>query len=230
MYDTKNTTVSATKATRVYQTLLALYPHDYQKRFGQEMSIVFHDLYQEELAKNGKVGVGFWLSLSMDTLSSAAKQHMALMQQQGIKNYFHLSAYNSIGALLLLPFLTLLGLDLLGRLVQGDLTHYNRAWYQAITHSALYREPLLLQLVFVYGPMLAVILNLIPLAASFRTTKKRTLGRLFFANPLGVIVMGVGFLCLFIVYGHDFAPCMVHGMFSHGFSSFSKLIAVCGNA
>lgn len=230
MYNTKNATVAATKATKVYQTLLALYPYAYHKRFGHEMQIVFHDLYQEELAKRGSVGVHFWFSVLGDVVQSAASEHIAMMKKQGIKNYFHIRTSNVIGAVLLIPFLTLLGLDLLGRVVQGDLTHYNRAWYQAITHSVLYREPILIQVIFIFAPLLAVALNVVSLLSSLRTTKKPMIPALILTNPLSVIVTALGLFCLMVVYGHDVFPCMVHGIFSHGFGSFFKLVAVCGNA
>jgi hypothetical protein len=230
MHKTHDVTLSETTATRWYRLLLAVYPRGYQQRFGQEMLFTFHDLYQEELKKYDRVRIAFCVSLFRDALLSATAEHIVMIHKQGIKQYFHITRYTIIGALLLVPFLTLLGLDVLGRLIQGDLAHYNKSWYAAITQSALYREPLMLQAIFIFAPLLAVVLNLIPILASLRAAKKPTVRTLFLANPLALGVSGLGLLCLFIIYGHDVVPCMVNGLFSHGFQTFFNLIAVCRNA
>ena len=166
----------------------------------------------------------------IDIAKGVIEQHSDVVRKQGMKKYFHLSNYNIIGLILLLPFLTLLGLDFLGRLAQGDFVHYDRAWYAAITQSVLYREPFVLQIIFIFAPCLSVVLNSIPVLKSLQRTKKYTARTLFFANPIAFIVMALGLLCLLIVYGHDFAPCMVHGIFHGGLFYFLQLFSVCVNA
>ena len=223
--------VSLSKNTeRMFSFLLALYPEQYRKRFGKEMWTVFRDMYDEEFTQKGSVGFDFLFKQFGDISKSVVEQHSDLMRRQGMKKYFHLSNYNIIGGILLLPFLTLLGLDFFGRLVQGDFYHYNRAWYAAITQSILYKEPFMLQIILIFAPFLAVILNIIPIINSLQRTKKLTLKTFFFANPLAFLILALGLFCLLIVYGHDFVPCMVHGIINGGLFHFSQMFSFCRNA
>jgi hypothetical protein len=227
----KTTHISLPRSTeRVFNFLLFLYPEQYKKRFGEEMRIVFSDMYEEILAKNGRVDFGFLFKQFSDITKGVVEQHSDLIRKQGVRKYFHLSNYNIIGGILLLPFLALLGFDFLGRLAQGDFYHYNRAWYAAITQSVLYKEPFILQIILIFAPFLAVLLNIIPALASLQTMKKPTIGKMLFMNPLAFLIIGIGLFCLLIVYGHDFVPCMVHGIFNGGLFHFPQLLSFCGKA
>lgn len=224
-----------TRGERIYLLFISLYPEAYQKRFGQELHFLFQDLYQEEVSKKGKIGIGFWFWIYFDTLVEVAKQHIFLMKQQEVRKYFRITKYNILGAVFLLPFFTLFVIDLLGRIVQGDLTHYNRAWYQVISHTILYStyngQAPFLWLVMVFFPILAVLLNIIPVV-SFVTKRKTNLSLqyIFLAKPLAIIFIGLGLFFLLVVFGHDFFPCMVHGLLSHGIKKFGEVAAFCRNA
>lgn len=226
MYDSESV---VTRHESLYKAFLYFYPESYQKRFGQEMVYAFRDLYQEEFVKYGKVGIGFWLTIFADTANGIITQHVDLMKKQGIKKYFHITSYNIVGLLLLLPFITLFSLDIIGRLIQGDVTRYNRAWYAAITQSVLYKEPIILQMVFIFGPILAVLLNIIPIVISLQKTKNPTFSKLMYGNPLAVILIGIGIVCLLIVYGHDFFPCIVHGLLRFDVGKLPYIISYCNN-
>ena len=64
MHDTEKLTLIS-KEQKIFQNLLVLYPEQYRKKFGQEMLFTFEDLYQEKLAIDGKLGVFFWLTISV---------------------------------------------------------------------------------------------------------------------------------------------------------------------
>lgn len=226
---------TTTKRDGRYLLLLSFYPKQYKRRFGEEMFLAFQDLYQEELETNGRVGAGFWLSIFTDTVKSGLREHFMLMKNQGIKKYLHINSFNILGIILLLPFLALFATDFLGRLVQGDFVHYNRVWNSALSQSFLYKDYIgklsLLWFLLILAPILAVILNLLPIVGVLvRNKRKLTLKSLFLANPVAVIILGIGLFCLMIVYGHDFFPCTIHGIIYHGLGSIGKAISVCRNA
>ncbi len=230
MYDTKAKAFS--KESNFYKFLLFFYPKQYRKRFGEEMLFAFDHMYQEELAKHGSIGIGFWFSIVSDTIQSSITEHFSMIKKQGIKKYFNINTYNIIGGILLLPFLILFGIDLLGRIVQGDLTHYNRDFYSVLSQTILYStyngQAQLLWTILVFFPLLAVILNLIPLVLSLKQSKnKLTIGSLLSANPLALLIIGTGFLFVLIAFGHDIIPCTVHGIFQYGIFQLFPLIDYC---
>lgn len=157
-----------------------------------------------------------------------------MFKKQSIRNYFHINRFNVIGTILLLPFLVLLGIDFLGRLIQGDFMHYNRAFYNVVSHTILYgsyngQVPFLWTILILF-PILAVVFNLIPFVISLKQSKKSTFETLFFANPLAVIIIGIGFFSLVVVFGHDVIPCFVYGILSHGLGNIGRIISFCKNA
>ena len=152
-----------------------------------------------------------------------------------LRNTLHINKYNIAGVILLLPFIILFGIDFLGRLVQGDFTHYNKAFYNVVSHTILYNnyngQAPLLWTILVYSPILAAVLNLIPFIASLKQNKKKiTASALFFISPLALIIMSIGLFCLLIVFGHDVIPCFVHGIISHGLGNIMPTIEVCKKA
>src|SRR6185437_13165118 len=146
MYKTEHS-IAFTKVNQIYKTLLLFYPAAYRKKFGSEMLITFEDLYQEQVLQNKKIGIGFWFSLILDIIQSAFAQHHDSLKKQGVKKYIHktlhITTYNIIGAVLLLPFFSIFLIDILARIIQGDLTHYNRPVYALLSHSLLYWFPVL---------------------------------------------------------------------------------------
>src|SRR5437764_252316 len=98
-----------------------------------------------------------------------------MIKKDGILKYFHLSIYNILGAIFLLPFISIFTYGLIGRIVQGDLEHYNRSFERVLSHSFLYAnyfgKPILLFMVAILLPMLAVLINLIPLIKSLFKAK-----------------------------------------------------------
>ncbi len=233
MSKVKNTTISVTKSDAIYRGFLSFYPEQYRKRFGQEMLFSFQDMYKEEVSKYGKAGFIFWFSIITDTMQSAITQHIIMIKKEGVKKYFHITVYNILGAILLLPFIILLGADFLGRLVQGDLIHYNRAWYAVVSHTILYStfngHAYLLWATLILAPFLAVVLNLIPVLTSIMQTKKLTVRTLFLTNPLAIVIIGVGVFALLVIYGHDFFPCVVHGLLN-GSVNKEHILSLCSKA
>ena len=239
MYKTEKLSLSSTKENALYKTLLLFYPESYRKRFGQEMLIVFQDMYEEEIAKRGKAGIRFWILLLIDITENVMTQHFDMIRKYGVKNYLqqalHINRYNVIGVILLLPFILLLGSDFISRVIQGDLSHYNKTFYNSLSHTILYSQyraqAPLLWTILVFFPILAVILNLIPFVFSLRQHKKKlSVGTLLFTNPLAVIIMGTGFLFVVIAFGHDAIDCFVNHLFSNGLENIGRTISVCRNA
>ncbi|SRR5258708_22323 len=171
-----------TKGYVFYKSLLLLYPDIYRKKFGQEMLILFADIYKETIAKKGKVGFVFWFAVFLDTTKSALEQHLQLVKKQGVKKYLQntlrINRYNIIGALLLLPFLSVFVIDLVARISQGDLVHYNRPVYNLLSHTLFYWTPILFIWVILF-PTLAILVNLIPLIQNI-VKKHQTVNRVFF--------------------------------------------------
>lgn len=233
MYDTVHISLPKT-AEKLFTFLLSFYPETYRRRYGKEMYMLFADMYQEELIGQGKVGKLFWLALLTDALQGIAEQHMAQMRKQGMKNYLqqtlHLNKYNIIGGIFLLPFTTLFVLDIVGRLAQGDFIHYNRAWYAAVTQSVLYREPIVIKIILIYAPFLAVLLNVISFLSAIRIKKRITIRELLLTNPFTVIIIVLGLMFLFIIYGHDFVPCTVHSILRVGLDQLPHILSICRNA
>lgn len=224
--------VVISKAQRVFQNLLLLYPDTYRKKFGQEMLIAFEDLYTERLINERKSGIFFWLVISLDIVKSAFEQHRELIIKKGMKKYIrqtlHINIYNIIGGLLLLPFLSVFFIDLIARIAQGDLTHYNRPVYALLSHSLLYWFPVLFTWVILF-PALAIIINLIPLIKNI--LKKYGSFLLFIKqNVITLAIFAVGLAFLAIIKLHDFAPCFLHGLLKVGINQLPQIFSVCRNA
>ncbi len=202
--------------------LLLLYPETFRRRYGREMSQLLIDMIGEQREENGKITLGFWLHLIGDTLKSSFREHFNELRKSGLKTYlrqnFRFTGLHLLGLLLLLPSISVLSLDVISRILQGDLIHYNRPVYAFLSKTFFYRTPVLFIWVILF-PALAVLINLLP----FISAKYR--GRLV---SFILLVFGLGFLS--IILFHDFAPCMLHGLFSHGFSQFGRLLSFCRQA
>lgn len=233
MYDTEQT-LFHTKSFEFYKTLLFIYPKPYRKRFGKQMLIILQDMYKEEVSKYGKASFRFWLYIFLDTIQSIVIQHVNSMKQQGVKKYFHINNYNIWGGILLLPFALLFIYGIIGRIVQGDLNHYNRSFQGVLSHSFIYAnyfgKPLILLAIAIIFPTLAVVINLIPLLTAFVKAKKRSPIKLFQNNPIAVLLTLVGLFFLLIIFGHDVIPCIFYGLAHFGFGQLGHILAVCKNA
>jgi hypothetical protein len=220
------------KSDRFYETLLLLYPESYRNRFSLEMLYTFQDMRAEEQTKHGTTGVGFWTSILIDTLLSALREHGEALRKEGMKKYFYqtlkLNNYNLISMILLLPFLIIACIDFAGRILQGDLGHYNPGTYTALSQTPLYWYPILFTWVILF-PILAVIISLIPLAINSRKSSWRGIDTLK-QNPVGVIIITVGILLLAAVKLHDFLPCMLHSISLQGFGKLPAIISLCRKA
>lgn len=217
-------TISLSRHVVLYKTLLSFYPYQYRKRFGAEMLFVFEELYKEEIAKNGKTGPRFWFSIIRDATQSIIVQHLDSMKKQGIRKYLqqtlHINKYNLVGFILLLPILIVSAIDLISRIMQGNLFRYNRATYAFLSHSFLYKFPVIFIWVVLF-PVLAVAINIIPLIT--KRDKKHI-------NILSVVVLIAGLSFLAMIKLHDFAPCVVHGLFKVGIGQLPHVISVCRKA
>ena len=223
------------RGDRFYETLLLLYPEAYRNRFGVEMLYTFQDMRAEEQTKHGTTGVGFWSAIVIDTLLSALREHGEALRKEGMKKYLYqtlkLNNYNLVSLILLLPFLIMGCIDFAGRILQGDLGHYNPATYTALSQTPLYWYPILFTWVILF-PVLAVVISLIPLAINSKKSSWRGIDYLK-QNPVSVIIITVGILLLAAVKLHDFLPCMVHMVHTISLQGFGKLptiISLCRKA
>src|SRR5579872_3592914 len=199
MYNATQLQVS-TKADKIFAFFLFLYPDSYRKQYGNEMQLVFHEMYQEELNKNGNIRFSFWLSQVGDLTKSIIHEHIDEMQSKGMKKYLqhtlHSNAYNIVSIIFLLPVILMTGIEIISRVTQGDLTHYNRPVYNFFSHTFLYRTPVLFTWVILF-PALAAIISLIPLVKSL-TKKKTSLFSITFLrkNIFGIAIFffGLGFI------------------------------------
>lgn len=236
MYDSHKTILIPDKALTVYKVFLFLYPKQYRKRFGLQMLYTFQDLYQEEIHKNKHINGRFWILLLLDILQSTCEQQKDVIQKNGMRNYIqqtlHINRYNIIGSILLLPFITLMAMDLIGRIVQGDLFHYNKSFYAFISHTFIYasyngKSPFLWT-ALIFFPILAILTNIVPLLFTLQKkgTKKRTIS-IITSNTPAFLVLGIGLFCLFMIYGHDIIPCTIHGILRKGFTDFFNILNYC---
>jgi hypothetical protein len=230
MYETTHVSVSR-NAERMFALLLRLYPEQYRRKFGNEMHLLFSEMYQEELSAKGSIGLGFWFSQFIDITKSVIEQHKELVLKIGMKKYLqqtlHISKYNVIGFIFLLPFLLMFATDLISRIAQGDLTHYNRPVYHYLSQTPLYWTPVLFSIVVVF-PLIAVIINAIPL---LQQREKKVLSWVYLQkNSITLLLIAIGLGCIAIIKLHDFLPCMIHGILNGGLAHFTKMFPYCQRA
>ncbi|MCL4384096.1 hypothetical protein M1116_01455 [Patescibacteria group bacterium] len=222
------------KVTNFYRHLLHLYPSAYQRRFNTEMLTTFNDLYHDEVKLYGKIKPWFLLEMTTDTILNIINEHFFMIKKHGLLNYLHFNRYHLLGGILLSPFITLLSYDLIGRLVQGDLFHYNRAFYYFISHTFLYANyfgrPYLLWLIIVLAPIIAIIINLLPFIFLIVNIKQNNFSRILFSNFITFIIIFTGLLALLIVYGHDFFPCFIQAIYHRGLQNIFNIISICQKA
>lgn len=184
------------------------------------MAIVFEDLCRDEVESMGKIKAGFLLNVFSDLLVNIFKQHFNMLKKQGLekylKNTLSFNNYNIVGLILLSPILILTAIDFVSRITQMDLAHYNRLVYNLLSKTFLYKYPVLLTWAIIF-PILAVILNLVPL---FKTKKRFV--------TFAILILGLGFIAMIRL--HDFVPCVVHGVFDRGVNQILPIINYCKSA
>lgn len=68
---------------RIYRVLLAAYPSDFRREYGQSMLQVFRDSSRDAAMRSRKVAtVNFWLTILCDLVVSASKQHLENFGQE----------------------------------------------------------------------------------------------------------------------------------------------------
>ena len=226
MHDTKPLSVSE-NAQKLFNFLLMFYPQTYRRKFENEMRFLFNDLYREEIKRNGRIKIGFCLTQSIDLIINGFLQHLDLIRKY-LSTELNLNIYNMFGFIFLLPAMLMFLTDLLSRISQGDLTHYNRSVYYFLSHTPLYWYPVLVTWTILL-PGLALLINLVPFIKSKIKHKNMTFTKLISLNWFSALlsVISLGFIT--IVKLHDFAPCMIHGIFLKGFNNLGLVIKVCKN-
>lgn len=212
----------------LYNSLLYLYPEKYRAQYSHEMRLVFREMYQEQLKSRGKVGLEFWFLQIIDIVKSVIGEHLTLIEKAGIKKYsqqtLHINKYNVIGFLFLVPFFLMFATDLVSRIAQRDLTHYNRPVYHYLSQTPLYWTPVLYTIVIVF-PLMAIALNVIPI---LHQKRKRVVDWNFVRkNFIALIIILTGLGCISIIKLHDFLPCMIHGLLNGRLTQFSQLFPYC---
>ena len=67
---------------RIYRVLLAAYPSDFRREYGQSMLQVFRDSSRDAAMRSRKVATAnFWFTILYDLVVSAAKQHLENFEQ-----------------------------------------------------------------------------------------------------------------------------------------------------
>lgn len=70
-------TVRPQGAERVYRGLLALYPNDFRRRFGDDMVQLFHDKLRDARSRHAAGGaLATWMALVGDAIANASLEHL----------------------------------------------------------------------------------------------------------------------------------------------------------
>lgn len=147
-----------------------------------------------------------------------------------ITKQIQFTMYNLISGVLLLPFFFIFAIDIIARIAQGDLVHYNRPVYTFLSHTPLYWTPILFSVVILF-PTLALLLILISLFQNIIKKHTSLFSVTFVKQNMGsliLLVLALGFLA--IIKLHDFAPCMLHGILIEGSNKIFHIFSVCRNA
>lgn len=210
-----------------YQLLLLLYPKDYRKEYGQEMRLLFEDLYREEKEKNGEVSLKFWLSLIWDVLTSTVNQHYQLFHKIGPRKYLNqVLSINIvvflISLLLLSPFFSVVLLDTFVVLFTGS-----RQSISVFYSSPFWGVPVILT-VILFLPLIVVLMNSLVIAQEVEKRKFKVLTISFLGqNFFNLMILLAGLSAIFILFGHDFVPCLVNRTFQRGLLSLIPTINYC---
>lgn len=212
------------KANLIYELLLELYPKNYQKEYGQEMRLLFNDLYREELAYHPEIRLVFWFRLIWDLLITTLEQHLDLISKIGLLKYlkitFNLDTLKLISLLSILPILFFTILDFTTVFLTGsrktlETIYNNPYWVYEIT-------------IIFFLPLILFMVNLAFLLKNLGNQKNnplslRFLSQHYFEILLGLFCLGI----LVLAFGHDIIPCTYNNIFSKGFLNIGSILTYC---
>ena len=162
------------------------------------------------------------------------EQHIHELEKKGMKKYLrqtlHINMCNIIGSVFLLPSFIVFSIDLIARILQRDLVHYNRPVYAFLSHTFFYQFPILFIWAVVF-PLLAVVINLIPVI-TYAQKKRFQITNFTFVkqNLASIIIFSFGIFFILLIKLHDFAPCTFHGLMRLGITQLPHIISLCRNA
>lgn len=217
----------------ILHKLLWLYPVTYRKKFGQEIEFIVLDM-QEEAEQTGASYSAFLIAVGFDIIRSAIAQHISLVKSEGVLKYMKktlpINTYNIWGAVLLLPIFLVFTTDVVSRILQGDLFHYNRQVYSFLSHTFFYQTQVLFIWVILF-PLFAALLNVIPVLKNI-SKKRQSFFKFAFIrqNALSIVILFVGLFFITLIKLHDFAPCFVHGLWHVGILQIPRIYSFCQNA
>lgn len=234
MPNARELSITTVKENTLFRAFLFFYPKQYRKRFGEQIFVVFEDMYQEELEKNGRIGINFWIMQFADLSKSIIEQHFDFLDKYGFKKYMrdvlHFNKYNALGILFLLPFISVFLLDIVSRIFQGNLLRPNTLMLHGLYNSPLYWFPILFVWVFLF-PVVAVFLNIIPLIKSCLKNRKHILSLTFLNMNFGTLmILFIALSAVACLYLHDFLPCVMTSVLSQGIVKIWHILSVCRNA
>jgi len=97
----------------------------------------------------------------------------------------------------------------------------------ATFYSSPYWVPTIL-ITVLFLPLVTVLINGFVLIQSAGTTKYHYLTVNFISqNLLNIIVFGVGIFAIFMLFGHDFVPCLVNHTLKTGLQNFISNLDYC---
>ncbi|MBI3485526.1 hypothetical protein HY025_01125 [Candidatus Daviesbacteria bacterium] len=209
-----------------YELLLSFYPRPYRNEYGGEMKLLFEDLYQEELEKKKDISLGFWIHLILDVIKSTLDQHFELLNKLGLVKYVKsvLGANGFIflvSLILLLPFITLMSLDTSVFLLTGS-----RELMKPFYNSPFWGV-LVLTVVLIL-PLITVLLNFLVVFQSVSKKHQHILTVSFISqNIFNLASLMLGLFAIFMLFGHDLFPCIVHQTFQKGLLNFIPNLNYC---
>ena len=234
MNKTQELALTTIEKNNWFHVMLFFYPEPFRKKFGEEMLLFLSDVYQEELAKNGKVGISFWMTQGLDISKNIIEEHLNYLGKFGFKKYMknvlHFNKYNALGIFFLLPFVSMFAIDLVTRLITGNLLRPNVQLLNGIYNSPLYWGPILFMWVILF-PLLAVAINVIPLIKNTVKSKNGIWNSTFLKVnlvTLAIILLGLSWVLFLKV--HDSVPCFINHIINQGFTDFGHTIKVCKKA
>jgi hypothetical protein len=234
MNQTEEIILSDIRKNLFLKTLLLCYPLPYRKRFENEMLFLFSDMYQEELRSYGKIRAMFWLNQTADITKSILQQHGEYLMKYGMKKYtkkvLHITKYNVLGFIFLLPFGIILFTDLAARILQGDMLHPNHSVLHGLYNSPFYWFPILFTWIFLF-PIFSVIISFIPLIKNLLSKRRKFSAVTFLQNnSITITILSTAISVILLVKFHDFFPCFINQIRSLGISHISAIYTFCQNA
>ncbi len=177
--------------------------------------------------KKEDISLSFWTRLILDVIISTVDQHLQLLSKLGLTKYIKtvLGANGFIffiSLVLLLPFISLMSFDTGMLLLTGS-----REIMKPFYNSLFWSPQVILTVVFIL-PGLTVLLNFLVILKSASRKRYNLLTVNFITQNffnLAVLFLGLG--AIFILFAHDFIPCMVHQTFQKGLLNFIPNLNYC---